>query len=62
MISSFRLERNQLRSEIMFKKAIPKFPVLDVKKAISFYKEKLGFEELFDYGDYSGLQLKQLHS
>lgn len=39
----------------MFKKAIPKFPVLDVKKAISFYKEKLGFEELFDYGDYAGV-------
>ena len=40
----------------MLKTAIPKFPVADVQTAVAFYTQKLGFTELFDYGDYAGIQ------
>lgn len=40
----------------MLKNAIPKFPVANVQTAVAFYTQKLGFEELFDYGDYAGVK------
>lgn len=40
----------------MLHNAIPKFPVINVHAAVAFYVQKLGFSELFDYGDYAGVK------
>jgi len=37
----------------MFRYAIPKFPASDVRASLEFYKNKMGFAEVFDYGDYA---------
>jgi catechol 2,3-dioxygenase-like lactoylglutathione lyase family enzyme len=36
-------------------KAVPRFPVLDLPAALEFYEKRLGFQKLFDYGDYAGV-------
>ena len=36
--------------------AIPVLPVRDVPKAVAFYREKLGFVPLFEYGPYAGVK------
>jgi uncharacterized glyoxalase superfamily protein PhnB len=40
----------------MLKYAVPKFPAANVQTAVAFYEEKLGFQKLFDYGDYAGVK------
>ena len=35
--------------------AIPVLPVPDVSAAVSFYRERLGFEPAFEYGPYAGV-------
>jgi len=39
----------------MLKQAIPKFPTADIQLALAFYEQKLGFVQLFDYGDYAAV-------
>ncbi|NNL64996.1 MAG: VOC family protein [Myxococcales bacterium] len=34
--------------------AIPVLPVLDIGEAVTFYRERLGFEVLFEYPAYAG--------
>jgi catechol 2,3-dioxygenase-like lactoylglutathione lyase family enzyme len=36
--------------------AIPVLPVRDVPKAVAFYRERLGFAPLFEYGPYAGVK------
>jgi catechol 2,3-dioxygenase-like lactoylglutathione lyase family enzyme len=36
-------------------RALPVLPVSDAKAASTFYRERLGFEVLFDMGDYVGV-------
>ena len=36
-------------------KAVPRFPVLDVRAALEFYEKQLGFTKLFDWDDYAGV-------
>lgn len=40
---------------MMFRYVIPKLPAANIKSAIEFYKSKLGFVELFNYGDYAAV-------
>ncbi len=40
----------------MLRYAIPKFPVANVQVALAFYKNALGFRELFNYGDYAAVR------
>ncbi len=35
----------------MFKYVVPKFPAANGTASVEFYKSKLGFVELFTYGD-----------
>ena len=35
--------------------AIPVLPALDIEAAVAFYREKLGFEAVFQYPEYAGL-------
>jgi uncharacterized glyoxalase superfamily protein PhnB len=36
--------------------AIPVLPVADVPKAVAFYRDRLGFTPLFEYGPYAGVR------
>src|SRR5262245_24672620 len=36
--------------------AIPVIPVADVPKAVAFYRDRLGFTPLFEYGPYAGVK------
>ncbi|GIV64626.1 MAG: bleomycin binding protein [Bellilinea sp.] len=40
----------------MFRYAVPKFPAANVQSALEFYKNKLGFTEIFNYGDYAAIK------
>lgn len=40
----------------MFRYVVPKFPAANVKASLEFYKSKLGFVELFNYGDYAAVK------
>ena len=40
---------------IELKHAIAVLPVKDVKAAVAFYKDKLGFVQAFEQGDYAGI-------
>ncbi len=40
----------------MLKYAVPKFPAAVVLASLEFYKKKLGFTKLFDYGDYAAIK------
>lgn len=40
----------------MLKYSVPKFPVANVQVSLEFYKKKMGFTELFDYGDYAAVK------
>jgi catechol 2,3-dioxygenase-like lactoylglutathione lyase family enzyme len=44
----------------MLKQAIPKFPTADIQLALAFYEQKLGFVQLFDYGDYAAVERDNL--
>ena len=37
--------------------AIPVLNVADVPKAVAFYRDRLGFTPLFEFGPYAGVQL-----
>ena len=36
-------------------KAVPRFPVLDLKMALDFYERRLGFTKLFEWDGYAGV-------
>lgn len=38
------------------KYVVPKLPAANVKAALEFYRGKLGFVALFDYGDYAAVR------
>jgi catechol 2,3-dioxygenase-like lactoylglutathione lyase family enzyme len=40
----------------MFRYAVPKFPAANVQASLEFYKNKMGFRELFNYGDYAAVK------
>jgi catechol 2,3-dioxygenase-like lactoylglutathione lyase family enzyme len=40
----------------MFKTVIPKLPARDVKKAVAFYEQRLGFRAIFDYEGYAAVE------
>ena len=40
---------------IEFKSAVPVLPARDVKAAVAFYRDKLGFTQYFDMGNYAGI-------
>lgn len=40
----------------MFRYVVPKFPAANVKASLEFYRSKLGFVELFNYGDYAAVK------
>lgn len=37
------------------KSAVPVLPVKDMKAAVAFYQDKLGFSRIFDMGNYAGI-------
>jgi catechol 2,3-dioxygenase-like lactoylglutathione lyase family enzyme len=45
-----------LMVRIQFERAIPVLPAPDVRQAISFYVERLGFSEVFATEDYAGVE------
>jgi len=40
----------------MLQYAVPKFPAANVRAAVAFYEERMGFTRLFDYGDYAAVR------
>lgn len=44
-----------LTSRAALVKAIPRFPVFDLRQAIEFYEQRLGFQKLFELRDYAGV-------
>ena len=43
------------------KSATPVLPVKDVKEAVAFYQEKLGFQVVFNIGFYAGIERGPIH-
>jgi uncharacterized glyoxalase superfamily protein PhnB len=42
-------------AKIELQTAVPVLPVKDLKAALSFYSDKLGFQQLFEQGPYAGV-------
>lgn len=40
----------------MCRYAVPKFPAANVQSSLEFYKNELGFTEIFNYGDYAAVK------
>ncbi len=40
----------------MFRYAVPKFPAANVAASVEFYEKRMGFVELFNYGDYAAVK------
>lgn len=42
-------------AKIELQAAVPVLPVKDLKTALDFYRDKLGFQQLFEQGPYAGV-------